>query len=407
MSIKGLNSELDHTATAPLSKLLLPLLSIAAAFAALSTDMIIPGLGLITAQFDVINSKTQLIIGGFIAGFGVGQLFMGSLSDRFGRRSVLLTGMLFFALSSILCGLAQDINIIIIFRILQGIAASSGMVVARAIIRDLYSKKEMVKALASMLAIVSLIPLIVPFIGAYFAEYIHWSWSFYFMAAVAITCLIFSYKTIPETLPVHKRSSIHPLKIIKNYRDILLDSQAFGYGFAQCCFFCGMFVNISNSSFIVMDFLKYSPLEFSLYFSVITSGLIIGGVLSRILIEKYNLSKVKLVGIFVISAGSISITFLALLGVFHILALMIPMIIYTAGYGILQPCCMTKSMDNFPHIAGTVSAIFGAIQFGLAAIIGITVTKYLGDTSLNFSLFILGCTIMGIFSLLYIGAKKK
>jgi DHA1 family bicyclomycin/chloramphenicol resistance-like MFS transporter len=402
MPRKYSNSEINYTSQLPLSKLLLPLLSLAVAFAALATDMVIPVLRAIKNDFGVSNMEAQLIIGGFIGGFGIGQLFIGSLSDRFGRRIVLLTGMFFFTIVSVLCGIAEQIETIISLRILQGIAASSGMVVARAIIRDIYRKKAMVKALASMLAMVSVIPLIVPFLGAYFSEYTHWSWSFYFMAAVGCLCFIFCYKIIPETLPIKKRMSLHPLQILKNYRDILCDRHAVGYGLAQCFFFGGMFVNISNSPFIVMGFLNHSLLEFSFYFAAITGGIIIGGILSRILIEKYNVAKVKFIGLWIISTASLFLAGFALLEVWNIFALMFPMIFYTVGYGMLQPCCMTKSMDHFPHIAGTVSALFGAIQFGLASLIGITVTAYLGDTSLNFTLFIAGCTALGVITIKFI-----
>jgi MFS transporter, DHA1 family, multidrug resistance protein len=381
--------------TAKQKTMITVLLGFTFGIAPLSADSLAPILPIITGDLSISIHKAQLIISAYFAGFAFSHLFMGSLTDRFGRKPILITSLIIYVVCSLLCTIIIHIDTILIARVFQGFFAAASVVVGRAIIRDMFEDKEVIKALALMLATFSIMPIITPFIGSFFAEFFHWSWMFGFMAFYGLLIIILISILIPETLSLENRQSLHPVALIANYK-IILKSRAFiAYSFGQALFFSGLFINVAVAPFVIINFLKHSPLDFSLYIASVTVGLTLGSFLSRKMINHYsalqteNISLILMVG----SGGVVAV--LAYLEVWHISALLIPMFAYNFGYGIFQPVAISKTLKDNRQRAGTISALLGAIQFSLASALTYMVSMALGDTTLNMSLFILVLSFIG------------
>lgn len=339
----------------------------------LSTDMYLPSLPRLTTELNASIDQVQVTLSIFFAGFAVAQLLYGPLADRFGRKSILLAGLVLFTAASFGCATATTIEELILFRFLQALGACGGPVLGRTMIRDIYGPTQSARVLSMMGTIMALAPAVAPIIGGYMLLAFNWSAIFIFLGVYgAIVTFIIMFK-IQESLQPENVNSLHPLTILRNYGQ-LLRSRVF-LGYTLCCSFTfsGLFSFLSGSSFVLIDFFGVPEANYGFYFTAIVLGYMTGAQLSQRLGSRFGINKMLVIGTSLASLSG-GLMFAASLLEAHYLYWVIGcQVFFMVAVGMVMPQAMAGAMGPFPKMAGTASALLGFTQSAIAAVVGLVV----------------------------------
>ena len=380
----------------PQSAGLLLLLAAFVALGPLSTDMYLPALPEMITFFGTSLSRVQLTISAYLLGFSLFHLACGPLSDRFGRKPILLLGMLIFCLASIGCALVTNIEQLIFWRFMQGVGACTGPTLGRAMVRDIYGPVKAAKALATMAAIMALAPAIAPIIGGWMLTFLPWPSIFWFLCVYALLAMLCLGLLLPESLP--QRQSLRPARILLNYLELLRNRHYCWQILGGASIYAGAFAFVSGSSFVLIDFMSIPPSQFGFWFAFNVLGYIAGNIFVARYGSHYSRQQLVIMGSSLgLLAGLVMLLF-CLAGVYNPLMIVVPMAAYTGGVGIAIPNAMAQALAPFPHMGGTASALLGFTQMALASAAGLVVGLLLGDNPLPMVLVITTC---GAFSLLF------
>lgn len=339
----------------------------------LSTDMYLPSLPRLTTELNASIDQVQITLSIFFAGFAVAQLLYGPLADRFGRKSILLAGLVLFTTASFGCATATTIEELILFRFLQALGACGGPVLGRTMIRDIYGPTQSARVLSMMGTIMALAPAVAPIIGGYMLLVFNWSAIFIFLGAYgAIVTLIIMFK-IQESLQPENVNSLHPLAILRNYGQ-LLRSRVF-LGYTLCCSFTfsGLFSFLSGSSFVLIDFFGVPEANYGFYFTAVVLGYMVGTQLSQRLGSRYGINKMLVIGTLLAASAGISMLTASLLGMHHLYWVIGCQVFFMMAVGMVMPQAMAGAMGPFSKMAGTASALLGFTQSAIAAVVGLIV----------------------------------
>ena len=336
----------------------------------LSTDLYLASLPSLATVFAVPVSTVQLTLSLFVIGFGSAQLVIGPLSDRFGRRPVLLTGLGLYVATSALCGLAQSIELLIAARFLQALGCCAAVMVARAVVRDAYEPQDSARFLARASTWISLAPIVGPILGAYLQVAFGWRAAFIalgiFSACVMAACLYH----LPETNQ-HKNPNATQIKgILENYR-LILSSREFWLNVTPGALsYCGIFVFISGSSFVLIDVLGVPTQWFGYCFALGVAGYMSGTLVCRRLLKTISGEQALRIG--TACSFSAGMYFLAatLLGWWHWGVVVLAMFLSMASHGINFPVSQAGSIAPFPKQAGTAAGLMGAVMMAFAFVSG-------------------------------------
>lgn len=371
------------------SKWLLILLSAFVALGPLSTDMYLPALPAMIEIFDTDLSSVQLTISAYLAGFAVFHLFCGPLSDRFGRKPILIVGLIIFCISCVGCALVTSIDELIMWRFIQGVGACTGPTLGRAMVRDIYGPVKAAKGLAYMAAIMALAPVIAPTLGGWMLSFMSWSSIFWFLGIYGLVGVVVITLLLPESLPAPQ--SLHPVSIMKNFARLLIDGRFNLHVLAASFLYAGAFAFISGSSFILIDFMNVEAENFGLWFMFIVLGYMVGNLFTARYSQRFESRYLMLGGGCLSVAAGLTMIGFCLLEIYHPLMIVLPVACYTCAVGITMPHAMAAAMAPFPTIAGTVSALMGFVQMTIAAFAGIGVGFFLVDDPLPMAFIICIC----------------
>lgn len=386
---------------------LLPVLASLVAIGPLSTDMYLPAQPAIKSELGASIEQMQMTLSIFMLGTSVALPFWGPLADRFGRKPILISGFLLFILSSIGCAYAKDINTLIFFRFVQSVGACVGPTIGRTMVRDIYGAEGAARAFGYLASMMALAPAVAPLIGGFLVEHFDWRVIFLVLSILAIiSCSIYLF-FIGETMSPDVRQSIHPFLILKNYRRLFADPVFLAYTLILSFIFSGLFAFISASSFIFIEFLQLSPLEFSYCFLGMVCGFVVGSTTGGKLSGRKKITSIILSGIVIgLVAGIIGLA-LSVMEVFHPLAVVIPIAFYAMGTGAVLPQCNAASLKHYPHIAGTASSFSGIIQNTLAALIGLLVASLHSETPTIMMLFICASAMSALLFFIFLLPGKE
>jgi MFS transporter, DHA1 family, multidrug resistance protein len=346
------------------------LLALLLGLQAVTTDLYLPALPMLTASFKATTAQAQLTLTALLLAFGVSQLFWGPLSDRFGRRPILLVGMSMFLVSSVACTLAANMAMLIAFRAVQGAAMGAAVMCARAIVRDLYTPVEGAKAMSRGLSGLGLIACVSLPIGAVLST--QWGWRAS-LAAVAIfgaatLCLV--ALRFQETLQKPNPKALQFGVLASTWRGILQNATFRAFCALSVCSYGGLFTYLASSSFVYIEVLGLSPNAFSLVLVASALAYIPGTFLCRRLLLRFGVRKtVAIGGVITLAAGS-AMGLLALAGIHTVWALMLPFCGYMVGHGIHQACGQSGAVAPFPQAAGAAAALNGFLMMVVAFAIG-------------------------------------
>jgi MFS transporter, DHA1 family, multidrug resistance protein len=346
---------------------MLAVLGALSSFGPLSMDMYLPSTPTIAANLHASQALVQLTLSGCLAGLAVGQLVAGPVSDGLGRKKPLLVGLVAFTVLSVACAAAPDIGALIGFRFLQGMAGAGGVVLSLAIVRDLYTGRELARVLGSLMLVFGLAPVLAPVIGGQILRFTSWRGVFVVLAAIGLVLLVLAW-FLPETLPAERRTPSRLHQLTADSRTLLRDHQYVGYTLAIACGNAALITYISALPFIVEDAYHGSPQLFSLFFAINSIGLVAMAQLGARLVKRgVPVARVVLLSQLVMAAGAVGFLAAALTGHPPLAALLVPLFFFLAFFGSMRPNATAIALANQGAIAGTASAWVGALPFLLGA----------------------------------------
>lgn len=331
----------------------------------ISTDLYLPSLPSLPGYFGVPVATVQLTLSVLVVCFGAAQLPLGALSDRIGRRPVLLGGLALYTAASALAMVATHIGALVACRAAQGIGMAACVVGVRAMLRDLYAPQEGAHMLARGSTWMSLIPLLGPVLGGYIES--HWGWrgAFAVLTAFGALTLLYVATRLPESLSRRGAG-----RWTEGWSEILRHPGFWSYTAVSSFTYAGLFSFIAGSSFVLVKVLGLTRQEFGFAFAFVVSGYLIGSTVCRHLIPRRGLVRTLRLAAWVSLAAGTLMAGLAWAGVHHPLALMVPQFVYTLAHGLHQPCAQVGAIAAFPQRAGTASALSGFVGMTLAFGVG-------------------------------------
>ncbi|PMR74646.1 multidrug effflux MFS transporter [Billgrantia endophytica] len=347
----------------------------------LATDMYLPAMPAMAEALDTGPDQVQLTLSLYMAGFAMAQLLYGPLSDRFGRKPVMVVGIGLFLVASLLCAFAPTIEWLLAGRFLQALGGAAGPVLGRAAVRDIHGPIEAGRILSYMASTMALAPALAPIVGAGLLLMFGWESIFILLAVYAAVMLPLLILALPEPLPLDRRQSIHPAAILANFRMLLGQRSFMGYTLTNAAAFSGLFAYLSGSSFVLIEFLGVSPFQYGLFFTVIVVGFFTGTLLSGRYSHRLGRDRLVHRATLMCALGGGIMALLALAGVFHAAAVVGPHILFMVGVGILMPQTMSGALAPNPQCAGAASSLFGFLQMTIAAVVGAAVGQMHDGTS--------------------------
>ncbi len=375
------------------------LLGFLTALGPLSTDLYLPSLPSIARYFGATSGHAQLTLSAYLVGYAVGLPLYGPLSDRRGRKSVLMFGLILYGVANALSSLAPSLDVLIASRLLQGLGAAGPLVVARAIVRDMYEGRRAGQELARMGSIMGVVPAIAPVLGVVLEINFGWRANFVASSLLAAGLALWAAAKLPETLREKLLAPFDLVSVFGGFASLLGDRRFLPFGLLAAATYSGLFAFISGSSFVYQLHFGVAPFEFAVAFVIMVLGYVGGSFTAQKLALRHEARRLLLVGALLQAGGG-----LAMLAAISLLpptpwAMTLPMVLYSAGVGFSLPQSMAGAMMPFPERAGAVSSLLGILQIGFAAFVGAGVGAYIdrGPLVLAGTVAFFGLTALAIY----------
>ena len=339
-----------------------------------SIDAYLPAFPHIQADLKATQLEVQQTLSIYLLAFAGMVLWHGALSDAFGRRNVILVSLVVFAIGTFGCAASHSVHYLWIFRIMQGVSAGAGVVVGRAIIRDLYSDADAARLLSLVTMIFTIAPAIAPIVGGIIVEYSDWRTIFLTLLGYTVALFIYCYRKLPESLPPHRRQPFNPRFLWHSYSAIFSAPLFHMKAGIVACNFAGLFLYITAAPVLLPVHLGLGPSQFGWLFIPAVSGIFLGALAANRSAGKIAFTRQIGIGFcFVLAASLVNVGYHSLFapGIPWTVA---PLFLYTFGMSIIAPAATLLALDLFPHIRGTVAScqsfavtILGALVAGVIA----------------------------------------
>lgn len=344
------------------------LLAALGAFGPLSTDFYLPSMPDIGEKLSASPSEVQFTISLFLFGFAAGQIVYGPFSDRHGRRPVLLMSMGIFLVATVLCVLSTSIEMLIGARLLQAFGGAGGVVLSRAVVRDLYSGRQAARQMSIIASVMALAPVIAPMFGGIVQSVSGWRGVFVVLGLIGAAVAVAAYFWLPETLKTRATERVSITSIWASYR-VIFRNRAYRAYLAMCtATYSGLLAWLAGSAFLLQDVYKLSALEFGFVFALGSVGFLAGSNISARIVGRLGIDTVIGIGAVLATVGGGAFFLSVYLGFTSFLAVVLPMTVYLSGLGMVLPQSIAGAMTPFPERAGAASSLFGFIQQSIAAL---------------------------------------
>lgn len=354
-----------------------------------SISTYMPFFPMLMVSLGATQLELQQTLSAYLAAFGVMMLLHGPLSDAFGRRPVILTGLAVYFVASIGGALASSLGLLIFFRTLQGLSVGAGSVVGRVVIRDRLEGAAAQKLLAQVSMIFGLAPAIAPVFGGWLHNWFPWQSVFIFMAIFSGLQLVASYFSLPETLPREQRSSMRPAALLRSYSTVLRSKPFWLLTLALSFNFIGFFLYVSAAPIFVVQYLELSKAEFGWLFIPATSGIIFGAYLSGRFAKRFTPLTTVSYGYLIMAGGAaLNLLYNALLP--PVLPwVILPVALYTVGMSFVTPTITLLTLDLFPSARGMAASLQGFVQTMVMTLVSGLVAPLVADSGLAMALTVL------------------
>ena len=337
------------------------------AFGPFSLDMYLPGLPALSNDLGGTAWQAQLTLSACLLGLASGQIVVGPLSDRLGRRGPLLAGLLAYALASVLCALSPSMTALIGLRFVQGLAGAAGIVLARAVVRDLYSGAEAARFFALTMAINGLAPILAPVFGGALLTVTTWRSVFLVLAGIGAILLVAAFLGLRESLPPERRQNRGFGATLATFRTLLRDKAFMGYALSSGLAFAAMFAYISGSPFVLQNIYRVSPQVFSFVFAANAFGIVVASQVSGRLVGRVHPRRLLAIGMAGSLLGGVLLLTVVLAGV-GLVGILPAFFLVVASIGLIAPNSTALAMAEHPQAAGSASGLVGVVQYLIGAV---------------------------------------
>ncbi|CAL9428283.1 multidrug effflux MFS transporter [Streptomyces sp. enrichment culture] len=337
----------------------------------LAMDMYLPALPEVTRSLSAPAATVQLTLTACLAGMALGQLVVGPMSDRWGRRRPLLGGLLVYVVATALCAFAPTVETLVAFRLAQGLAGSAGIVIARAVVRDLYDGTAMARFFSTLMLISGAAPIVAPLIGGQLLRVTDWRGVFAVLTLIGVLLTALVWTRLPETLPPALRQAGGVGEALRAMRGLLADLPFTGYVLTGGFAFAALFAYIAASPFVIQEIHGASAQTFALLFGLNSVGLVAAGQLNgKVLVGRVRLERVLAMGlgIVVLAAGALLLMSLGVFGATGLGPVAAGLFVLMTAMGVTLPNAQTLALSRTRHAAGSASALLGASSFLIGAV---------------------------------------
>lgn len=334
-----------------------------------SIDTYLPSFPSVASELNASALQMQQSLSLYMLGFAIMTLFTGAISDALGRRSITLIALFVYSAASLGCALATDIETFLWLRFLQGVAASVGIVIGRAVVRDLYSGADAQRMMSNVMLFFAMAPAIAPVIGGLLEVNAGWRYVFYFLMLLGLLVLFLVAAYLPETLPEEERHSMHPVRLLKNYLHAMTHAKFTALALIVAFNFAGFFIYIMSSPQLLFIHLGFAADEFYLMFVPVVLGIMLGSYASARLSGYFTIIKI-------VAIGSAIMLFASVVNVLQAYVLepvtfniITPLVLYAIGMALTMPALTVLGLDQLPNNKGLASSLQSFMHMGGNALV--------------------------------------
>lgn len=329
--------------------------------------MYLPALPAITRDLHASAAQVQLTLSACLLGLALGQVVIGPLSDAFGRRRPLLLGVAAYTLASLCCVVSPSIGALIVLRFIQGLAGAAGIVISRAIVRDLYSGVALARFFSLLMLVNGLAPVLAPLFGGQLLRFTSWRGVFVVLALLGAVLLL-AATSLGETLAPEDRHGGGLRATLATFRHLLGDRSFLGCALASGFGFAAMFAYISGSSFVLQDIYGVSPQLFSVFFGLNALGIMTAGQVNGRLVGRLAVDRLLFVGLGAVASGGLVLLAVVVIGGIGLPGILPALFVVVASQGMVGPNTSALALADHPRTAGSASALLGVLQFAIGAV---------------------------------------
>ena len=345
-----------------------------------TTDLFLPALPTITDGFGASMAQAQFTLTALLLAFGVSQLFWGPLSDRFGRRPILLAGLTAYVAAAVACAMAPSMSWLIGFRAVQGAAMGAAVMCARAIVRDGYTPAEGARTMSKALSGLGVIACMCAPLGGLLSDLFNWRVALLAVAVFGAVCLSVVALRFTETLARKNPLALQGAGLVRTWGGIIRHPTFIAYSALSIGSYGGLFTFLAASSFVFIKVLGLSKTQYGFVMFSVSFVYILGTFLCRRLLMQYGVRRSVAIAGGLTLAGGTSMGILALLGVHNLWAMTMPMWLFMLGHGVHQACSQSGAVGPFPHAAGAASALNGFLMMIAAFAMGAWLGRFMDGT---------------------------
>ncbi len=334
----------------------------------LGIDMYLPAFPALAAELRATPAEVQRTLAAFLAGLALGQLFFGPLSDRFGRRRPLFVGLILYAVASAACAVAGDAGSLAWLRLAQALGGCAGMVISRAVVRDLCDERGMVRMGAMLMLVMGVAPILAPMLGGWLLGLVGWRGIFWVLAGYAAIFLACSAVFLPESLPAEGRRRDGPAAILAVYLSILRDRRFLSHALAGALPMTGLFAYLFASPTVLMETHGLAPMGYGLVFGANSVGLILASQVIARLVRRVPPARLLPPALLCSALAGLSVPAAVATGALP--PLLAALFLYLSTMGAVLPLASALAMGPLGRVAGSGSAVLGTMQFGGGALVG-------------------------------------
>ncbi|MEX5912486.1 multidrug effflux MFS transporter [Citrobacter portucalensis] len=346
------------------------------AFTSLSTDIYLPAMPTMAKD---LHGNVELTITGFLIGFTIAQLIWGPISDHMGRRKPLFIGMVLFIIGSAGCALSTSITQIVFWRVFQALGACTGPMLARAMIRDLFARTRAAQMLSTLVLVMAIAPIAGPLIGGQIIRLSTWHSIFWLLVVIGALMFI-SLNWLPETLPEEKRVKASLAGAFRNYRSLLINGRFMRYTLSLTFYYVGAYAFITGSPFVYISYYHVDPQHYGWLFALNIVGVMAMSVVNRRLVQRHSLEQLLKYATMLAALAAVALALLVKLESGGIVAIIVSIFLLFSMNGIIAATSTAAALDAVPNIAGSASALIGALQYGSGIISSLLLAAFSDGT---------------------------
>jgi len=324
-----------------------------------------------------------------MVGFALSQTIFGPISDRFGRKPTIMIGTSIYLVASVACALATSVEQLIVFRLFQSIGAAAAPVVARAVVRDMFTREEAARMYSVVTTVVAIAPVVAPVLGGFIVVWLGWRANFWVLTGFGASAMLLVIVMLPETNRNPDPNATRIGQMLRNFATMLSNRAYLGYVLTVMGNFSGLFAYLLGASFVLVDQLGMSPTSFGLSFGAASVGFMSGAFLGSRIVRYAGVERMCLAGTSFTAAGGALVFVLIWSDVISIWSIIVPTIVYFFGMGMSQPNIQAGAISPYPQMAGAAASLLGLAQYVSAGLLSMVLALFAFDQT-----FLLA-TIMG------------